>query len=534
MIYRKKHTILVAVILCALIVLPLLVLMISRLSGSFSEARVQRGAQSLPGNDRSMADFDLLQMAERVSQFIDNELADALRKGDVSLDFVARLKKDVERANRAMNVRRYDKARELYLKTIVTIESRLEAIGLTEKAHALNDSIYAKLNELDYLKRVFGKTHQQAVEIYNKALQDLNAGKYKSSIDGYEMAGAILDDLKVRILGRIRRLLETAVAALENYEWLSARNAYNEILLMDPAHADATEGLVAVQALEAVAEDIQLIRSLEVEGKLDEAFVRIEALEAEHPQNPFIRKQRASLQERRLDRQIAGLVKAADEAAATGNLVVAVERVEAAIVLRADPQLERRLEDLKEQVQAAHLEKLLAAGFNTLKAGRYKEARDFYKQAVALAPESKEAATGYEKASSLYLVNIRYTQKLDRAEKSLREGRYPRVAEFFNAAMAVRPNTVPLEQQKAEERLRAEIKFQSVEVPVRIQSDRKTFVSIIGVLPPGKLKTQTLNIFPDVYLVKGSRSGYKPVELELRVDARKQNQLIKVICTEKL
>ena len=116
----------------------------------------------------------------------------------------------------------------------------------------------------------------------------------------------------------------------------------------------------------------------------------------------------------------------------------------------------------------------------------------------------------------------------------MQEGRFPRAAEFFNTAMAARPNPVSVAQQKEESRLRAEIKFQSVEVPVRIESDKRTYVSIIGVLPPSKFRSEDLKLFPDVYIVKGSRRGYETVEVELRVDARKKNTSIEVICTEKL
>ena len=47
-------------------------------------------------------------------------------------------------------------------------------------------------------------------------------------------------------------------------------------------------------------------------------------------------------------------------------------------------------------------------------------ARKLYREAVALAPESKEARTGLEKASSLYLANIRYTQNIASAAKYLK------------------------------------------------------------------------------------------------------------------
>lgn len=528
----QKPAILVAAVLCALIVLPVLVLMISK-SGSGASTSTN-GALPPVQSSSAIADFDLRQLAERADQLLEGELADALRQGDLSLDWIAGLKKNTERAAHAMQSGKQEKAKALYTEVITTAEMQLEAIRLADKARALNESTYAELTRLDYLKTAFEKTHREAVETYNAALQSLNAGAYKECVDGYEMTGAILSDLEARALKQMNGLLESANTSLQNYELEAARNAYNEVLKIDAGHAAATEGLVTVQALEGIADEVKAVRELEAEGLLDEALAQIEALSAQHPQNAFIQKQRASIQERILDREIAELVQAADTAEAAGDFEAAVQAIESALALRADAPLQQRLVALKAKAKAARLETLLATGYDALKSGRYKEARDLYKEATALAPESKEAATGYQKASSLHLANIRYSQNIASAAKAVKEGRFPRAAEFFNAAMGARPNTVPVAQQKEEERLRAEIKLQSVEVPVQVRSDKKTFVSIIGVLPPTKSRTENLNLFPDVYIVKGSRSGYKPVELELRVDARNKNHSVEVICREKL
>jgi len=530
MSHSKKPAIFVAIVLCVLIVVPVLVLVVSKSGG---RAPVSFSGDRPAARSAAIADFDLRQLAERTGKLLEGELANALRQGDVSIDFVAALKRDAERAAAAMAGGRSEQAKALYAEVIRSAEARLEALAIAEKARALGDSTYAELDRLDYLKGAFAQTYREAVDTYNQALQDLNSGKFKESVDGYEMTGAILGDLEARALKQINGLLDTAAASLEKYELEAARTAYEAVLKMDAAQADALEGLATVQALEGIADEVKSIRALEAEGRLDAAYAQIEALLARHPENAFIQKQRASIEKRRLDRDIRALVDQADAAEADGDFAAAIAAIEAARKLRDDSQLEQRLAELKESAKAVRLEELLSTGYDALKAGRYKEARTLYQEAVALAPNSKEAATGYEKASGLYLADIRYSQNLASAAKAVEAGRFPRAAEFFNTAMAARPSPVPIARQKEESRLRAEIEFQSVEVPVRIESDHRTFVSIIGVLPPTKFRSEDLKLFPDVYVVKGARSGYKTVEVELRVDAHKKNQSIEVICTEK-
>ena len=99
--------------------------------------------------------------------------------------------------------------------------------------------------------------------------------------------------------------------------------------------------------------------------------------------------------------------------------------------------------------------------------------------------------------------------------------------------MGAKPSNITLAQQKEETRIRNILEQQSQEASISIKSDKKTYVSIIGVFPPEKLKSKELKLFPDVYKVRGTRSGYRAVEIELRVDATKPSQSIEVICTEK-
>lgn len=528
---NQKPVVIVAIVLGALIILPIIVLMVARSGGDAP----QLGGDVAPAKSNgAVVDFDLRQLADHAEKLLSKDLVEAVQKGDVSLDFMAGLNKEANKARSALASGKLERAEQYYRSVVQTAEAQLAALALADKARALNDSTYAELQRLEYLQKAFANTYREAVETYNEALRSLNAGQYQKSVDDYEMTGAILGDLEARAIQQIGEILETAKAALEAYNLSAAKSAYEAVLEIDSGNKAATEGLVMVRALEGIAEEVKSIKAMEAAGKYEAALAQIDKLSANNPNNLFLRNQRAAIEARILERDYAAHLAEATKAEAEGRFADAIKALEAAIALKPTAEQQKRLVALKEQYKAVRLEQLLVTGFDALKAGRYEAARDLYKEAIALAPESKEARTGLEKASSLYLANIRYTQNIANASKYIKEGRYPLAAKFFNDAMASRPSTVPPSQIAAEQKLRSTIDEQSQEVSVTVESDKRTYVSIIGVLPPDRFKDTELNLFPDVYTVKGTRSGYKSVEIELKVDATKQNQTITVECTEKL
>jgi tetratricopeptide (TPR) repeat protein len=528
---NQKPVVIVAIVLGALIILPLIILMISRAGGDAPQLGIDEASSK--GNS-TVVDFDLRQLADHAEKLLSKDLVDAVQKGDISLDFMAGLNKEANKARSALASGKLERAEQYYRSVVQTAEAQLAALALADQARALNDSTYTELQRLEYLQSAFINTYREAVETYSEALRSLNAGQYQKSVDDYEMTGAILGDLEARAIQQIGDILETAKVALEAYDLSAAKNAYQEVLRIDSANKSATEGLVMVQALEGIAEEVKSIKALEAAGQYEAALEQLDKLAANNPNNPFLRNQRVAIEARILERDYNALVAQATKAEAEGRLADAIKALEAAIALKPTAEMQKRLVALQEQYKAVRLEQLLVTGYDALKAGRYEVARDLYKEAIALEPNSKEARTGLEKASSLYLANIRYTQNIANVSKYIKEGRYPLAAKFFNDAMASRPSTVPPSQIAAEQKLRTVIDAQSQEVSVTVESDKRTYVSIIGVQPPDRFKVTELNLFPDVYIVKGTRSGYKSVEIELKVDATKQNQKITVECTEKL
>ena len=247
---------------------------------------------------------------------------------------------------------------------------------------------------------------------------------------------------------QIGSMLEAAEVALDAYELDAAREQFQGVLDIAPDNALARTGLATVDALVQIADEVRAIERLEAAGDFETALAELDALVALHPDNAFLQAKRKDLKQQIIAREYAELIAGSERAEAQGNYAAAIEALAAALKLKSDPDQQLRLEELKAKYKAAQLESLLQLGYDGLKAGRYAEARDQYKEAVDLVPESEEARNGYQKASSLHLASIRYTQGIEDAAKYAQEGRYPVAAKFFNTAMGAKPSNIAPSWQK--------------------------------------------------------------------------------------
>ena len=110
MTQNKRPVLIVALVLAALIVIPLLLLLIIRFGGSVS-SEIGGVSITVNQNETDIADFDLLQLAEKADKLVEQDIAKALREGDVSLDFMSELKRNAEKGRDAMGKVSGDQAR---------------------------------------------------------------------------------------------------------------------------------------------------------------------------------------------------------------------------------------------------------------------------------------------------------------------------------------------------------------------------------------------------------------------------------------
>lgn len=525
---NKAPVIIVVVALLVLIIAPILALIVLKKGGDSVESSQKSERRE------AVVDFELSQLAEKADRLVNEDLAEALRQGDVPIDFMSVLRNDLKKADKELSSGEVDEARNLYTDIVLNAENRLRTLEFAESARELKDTTYAKLGEGEYLKAAFENTYNEAVNTYNQGLQHLEAGDFEDSIGRFESANEILEELEEQSVRQLEVQLEVAEKALTELDPETARASFERALEIDPSNAAADEGLLKVEAMEAIASSMESISSLRSSGDNEAALIQVNALIEENPDNPFLLDERKEIETAILEDKRDAMIEKADMAEDKGDLDAAIAALQEAGKLRADNEIAERLKRLEAEKKEKRMQLLLETGYNSLKAGNLEAAKKAYEEAIALDPKSAEARTGLEKTSSLYLASIRYTQSIESAANYLSEGRIPLATKFFNEALESRPSTVTFKQKDEEARIRDALAAQREQVSVRIVSDGKTYVSLIGVFAPERFKEKEVMLYPDVYTIKGTRSNFVSVETEVKVSSPMKPEGIEIICTDKL
>lgn len=70
--------------------------------------------------------------------------------------------------------------------------------------------------------------------------------------------------------------------------------------------------------------------------------------------------------------------------------------------------------------------------------------------------------------------------------------------------------------------------------PVTITSDNDTYIKVLGVGVVGEIKRKTIQLKPGTYRVEGSREGYRSTIKEIVVSPSDNNSPVHIVCTEKV
>lgn len=530
---NKKPALFLSIILGALILLPLLVWFVFNLFNSDGGSNSVPLSFSAPADtEHNHADFNLRQLSEEAAILMDGAIAAAGRSGDLPLESIIALKRDQDRALTAMTAGKSEKAKMLFRELIQQAKNSLNLLEAAKTAREKLDTTYTRLDQLIALKSLFTNSYGEAIAAYDMAQRAYTEGDPVQCIDHLQQTNILLDNLEELSLEHLKTRLEEASQAMDKYDFNSARRAYDQALQYAPDEQEAIEGQALIKSLDPVLVQFEELAALESAGQIDKARILLDQMLTECPNNSFLSSRRNILIEAQAERDFRARVAEADASESADDLEAAVLFLEAALSIKEDADQSARLEKLRQSIRQARLEVLLSEGYASLQSGRFEAARDVYRKATELDPQSAEARTGYEKSSGLYLASIRYLQNLDNAEKFIESGRYPMAAKFFNDAMATRPSKLTDAMVQKEGRLRETIERESKEVRLKILSDGKSYISITGVLAPEKLKSRELNLYPDVYTIKATRSGYKTIEQSIRVVSTMSNREIVIKCTE--
>ncbi len=284
-------------------------------------------------------------------------------------------------------------------------------------------------------------------------------------------------------------------------KWMGEKNfhgaleIYESLLLKRPGWQPAEKG--RAEALEEIAA---------IEKAKREEFLLQEI-------KPLIAQAKAHYQKGEYDEALKALYKAQQIAPDEAGIAEAIAAI-------------------KDAQKNEGIEKKMAEAYEAFGAKRWEDARRIYEEVLKERPNHEEAKKGSAAAYDQLSSEIRFKGKMQVAEDYYKQKRYPKALKAFNAAVAFMPGYMSL--SPAQKAMQEELKLQSQPVQVTIESDGQTWVSILGALPPEQFKKKTITLYPDVYEVKGQRTGFRDMNINFPVDAKQKNSVVKVRCTDRL
>jgi tetratricopeptide (TPR) repeat protein len=332
-------------------------------------------------------------------------------------------------------------------------------------------SLKEALAQLESLTAKEGEAFDDALARGNAAI---GAGDAMVAREILGVALAIRPDDSAAALARaealpeVMALLEEGRREEEDGRWEAARDAYARAVQRDRAQAEAREGVARMS------------------GKIEDAEVRL-------------------------------LVTRGLSALTAGRLDAAIRDFQAALRLRpGDVEARRALAQAREEqlVVAVRRHRETARGDEA--AERWGAAVAAWEAALKLDANLAEASEGLERARGRQLLDEHLGELLGDATRLYDRDALARAQKTLVAVRGITPKGQKLARQEAELARRVEIA--ATPLPVFLESDGLTEVTIQREKRLGTLQTSEVRLRPGIYVVVGARKGYRDVRRTVHVE----------------
>lgn len=357
------------------------------------------------------------------------------------------------------------------------------------------------------------------------------ADAYFDSVNAYQQAMELGEVLLERSVELVGAALDAALEALDAGNDTVAAEQFSLVLGIDPENAAAQAGLLRAQQLPDVLAIMREGDDLERSGELERAVsayreaVALDGLWA--PARSALEALEARISAQRFDALMSGGLKAmADE-----EFDDAYEQFSQALALRPDSQ-----DALNARIQAEQSLKLEQIALVEARAlafelrERWEDALSQYRAALETDETLAFAQEGLARAQyrvdlDLKLQNIIDNPNLLFGDAVLRD------AQLLAAeARAVSPAGPQLEEKVVA--LENLLRLAATPLPVQLQSDEQTEVTLYRVGRLGQFLTRDLELRPGAYTAVGSRPGYRDVRRNFTVLPGQPLDPIRVQCVE--
>jgi len=339
-----------------------------------------------------------------------------------------------------------------------------------------------------------------------------------AALAGYRSATGLGRAMLARAPAVLAEALAAGEAALQAGRQAEAAAAFTRALAVAPADSRARRGLDRAGKLEQVQALVAQGQAAESAGQRTTALGLYRQAAVLDPDwtaagAGVARLSQAAAREAYETQMARGLA-----GQAAGQLPAARAAFTAALQARpGDAAAQAALAQLDAEQKAAQLGALEAEARAFAQAERWADALQRYEQLLAADPQLVAAREGSEQARARLGLDTRLRREIASADQFNDDAVLARAQAGLEAARALLPAGPVLTGQVAE--LGRLLAIAATPVPVVLESDNLTEVTLFKVGRLGAFSSRTLELRPGLYTVVGARPGYRDVRRSFRVVA---------------
>lgn len=407
-------------------------------------------------------------------------------------------------------VARERKAAQDILAELLEIQFALEEIGVEQWAPEDFAAAQALATTADeqYRKQEFAtarETYEQALDAM-RALQD--------SVDQV-----------------FQRQLEAGLGALRSDQAGPAVAALELAILIKPDNPEALAALERARNLEPLLELLAQANAARADGELESAIDLLKQAVALDPEHPGAAAQLAGVErdlaKRNFNRAMTAGYKALDE----GYFDEAERQFKAAqAILPAATEPQGALVETR----TARTQAQIAAWRQRAESAETREdwskATAAYQEVLNIDSTVVFARGGLARSKTRAQLDQRLRQALENPNRLGNDSVYENTLALYQQALALEGKGPILREQLA--RLDELLQKARIPIPVLLQSDEQTDVTVYKVAHIGTFRRHQLELKPGVYTAVGVRQGFRDVRKKFTVDHDQQSLVVEIACTE--
>ena len=232
-----------------------------------------------------------------------------------------------------------------------------------------------------------------------------------------------------------------------------------------------------------------------------------------------------------VDRDFLNFMSAGFSAIQNNNPEVALQSFNRALNLKPESSDARAaITQAETMITSRDLNIQLTAAQEHEAAERWQDALQAYNNALAIDANVVSAVNGRERAQTRANLDTFLNNIINAPLRLAEDAVYQQSITVYNEALTlVQENTRLYEQLVT---LRSYLDKARVPVPVTLNSDGVTNVTVLRVSELGMFNSQTLELNPGIYTAVGVRPGYRDVRTEFVVPFSGEEPVVTVICNE--